>query len=81
MLLNQNKLTEHKTMEFDILHSCIKSTLDLFFTTNNSLVKNVEVISGISDHEIMYIEASLRPRKLKKKTPRKLYLRVYKKQM
>lgn len=79
MLLNQNKFTEHKTMEFDIHHSCIKSTLDLFFTTNNSLVNNVKVISGISDHEIMYIEASPRPRMLKKKPPRKLYLKFYKK--
>lgn len=81
MLLNQNKFTEHKTMEFDIHHSCIKSTLDLFFTTNNSLVKNVEVISGISDHEIMYIEASPRPRKLKKKHLENYILEFTKKQM
>ena len=38
-----------------------ESNLDLFFTNNSSLISNVEVIPGISDHEVVYIEASLRP--------------------
>jgi len=37
------------------------------------LVNKVEVIPGISDHEIVYIESSLRPDKIKK-PPRKVYL-------
>ena len=39
------------------------STLDLFFTKNSTLVANSEVIPSISDHEAIYIEASLRPHK------------------
>ena len=40
-----------------------ESLLDLFFCNNRSLVNTVEVIPGISDHEAVYIEASLRPHK------------------
>ena len=50
-----------------------QSTLDLFFTSNSSLVNKVEIIPGISDHEIVYVESSLKPRKVKK-PPRKIYL-------
>ena len=50
-----------------------QSTLDLFFTSNSSLVNKTEIIPGISDHEIVYIESSLKPRKVKK-PPRKIYL-------
>jgi hypothetical protein len=41
-----------------------KSILDLFFTSNSSLINKVEVIPGISDHEIVYVEASIKPRKV-----------------
>ena len=37
------------------------NTLDLFFTNNNTLVNQVRVIPGISDHEAVVIESSLRP--------------------
>ena len=40
-----------------------ENILDLFFCNNSSLVNTVEVIPGISDHEAVYIEASLRPHK------------------
>ena len=40
-----------------------ENMLDLFFCNNRSLVITVEVIPGISDHEAVYIEASLRPHK------------------
>ncbi|KAK3108516.1 hypothetical protein FSP39_009662 [Pinctada imbricata] len=50
-----------------------KSTLDLFFTSNSSLINKVEIIPGISDHEIVYVESSIKPRKIKK-PPRKIYL-------
>ena len=37
------------------------SILDLFFTSNQTLINKVEVIPGISDHEAVFIESSLRP--------------------
>ncbi|XP_053383306.1 uncharacterized protein LOC128549774 [Mercenaria mercenaria] len=37
--------------------------LDLFFPNNSSLINTTEVIPGISDHEAVYVEASLRPHK------------------
>jgi hypothetical protein len=50
-----------------------ESTLDLFFTSNSSLINKKEVIPGISDHEIVYIEANLKHRKVVK-PPRKVFL-------
>ena len=47
--------------------------LDLFLTNNASLVNKCEVIPGLSDHETVYVEASLRPMS-KKKLPRKVFL-------
>ena len=35
--------------------------LDLFFSNNQSLVNRVDIIPGISDHEVVYVESSLRP--------------------
>ena len=37
------------------------STLDLFLTTNQTLINKVEVVPGISDHEEVFIESSLKP--------------------
>jgi hypothetical protein len=37
------------------------NVLDLFFTNNSTLTNKVEVIPGISDHEAVFIESSLRP--------------------
>ena len=48
-----------------------EAILDLFLTNNATLVNKVEVIPGISDHEAVYIESSLRPDKIKK-LPRKV---------
>jgi len=44
------RITEHSS-----------NILDLFFTNNSSLINTTEVIPGISDHEAVYVEASLRP--------------------
>ena len=41
--------------------------LDLFFTNNETLVNQVRIIPGISDHESVFIESSLRP--MTKKIP------------
>ena len=43
-----------------------ENSLDLSFCNNSSLGNTVEVITGISDHEAVYIEASLRPHKTPK---------------
>ena len=46
--------------------------LELFFTSNQTLINKVEIIPGISDHEAVFIESSLKPMKVK--TPaRKVY--------
>ena len=39
------------------------SILDLFFTNNDTLVNQVRVLPGISDHEAVFKEASHRPMK------------------
>ena len=50
-----------------------ENVLDLFFSNNSSLVNRVEVIPGISDHETVYVESSLRPAKAQT-PPRKVYI-------
>lgn len=40
-------------------------TLDLFITSNPTLVNKVEVIPGFSDHEVVFLEMSLPPREAK----------------
>lgn len=40
-------------------------TFDHFFTTYHSLINKVEVILGISDHETIFTEASLKPLNVK----------------
>ena len=48
------------------------SILDLFLTNNDTLVNQTQVIPGISDHEAVFIESSLRPTK-KSPSPRRVY--------
>ena len=50
-----------------------KNILDLYCTNKPSLGKHNTVISGISDHEIVVIDAALRPQ-FNKKVPRKVYV-------
>ena len=48
------------------------SILELFFTSNDTLVNQTRVIPGISDHEAVFVETSLRP--IKKPTcPRRIF--------
>ena len=49
------------------------NTLDLFFTTNPTLVKTVSVIPGLSDHDIVLAEVNSRPQ-LTKQVPRDIPL-------
>ena len=48
------------------------NTMELFFTSNPTLINKVETIPGISDHEAVFIESSLRPMKVKI-PPRKVF--------
>ena len=38
------------------------------FTNNSTLIDKVVVIQGISDQEVVYVDSSLRPDKIKKTT-------------
>lgn len=49
------------------------NTLDLFITNNESLVNKIIIIPGLSDHDIVYVEADIYPIVHKQK-PRKLLL-------
>ena len=48
------------------------NTLELFFSNNSTLINKVEIIPGMSDHEAVFLESSLRPMKVKT-LPRKVY--------
>jgi len=37
------------------------STLDLFITNNETLISKTQVIPGLSDHEIVYVEGDIKP--------------------
>ena len=48
------------------------NTLDLFFTSYQTLVNKLEVIPEVSDHDAVFIESSLRPMRVKT-PPRKVF--------
>ena len=48
------------------------NTLELFFTSDPTLINKVETIPGISDQEAVFIKSSLRPMKVKI-PPRKVF--------
>ena len=50
-----------------------QNVLDLFFTSNQSLVNRVETIPGMGDHDAVMVESSLRPHKIAKPT-RKVHI-------
>jgi hypothetical protein len=45
--------------------------LDLFFTNNSTLINRVEVIPGVSDHDIVFIDTKVVPCRIKK-SPHKI---------
>jgi hypothetical protein len=49
------------------------NTIDLFLTNNPTLVNKVDTLPGISDHEAVFLEISVRP-KLNKQPRRKVHL-------
>ena len=61
----QNKLLDiHNKFAISQVHmepTRGKNNLDLFFTTNLSLLKNSTVVPGISDHDMVVTDCELRP--------------------
>ena len=46
-----------------------QNILDLFFTTNPTLVENVSIIPGLSDHDIVLAKVNAKP-EISKQVPR-----------
>jgi L-lysine 2,3-aminomutase len=59
--ISKNVFLDQLVLEPTRITETQSNTLDLFFTNNNTLVNQVRVIPGISDHEAVFIESSLRP--------------------
>ena len=49
------------------------NVLDLFLTSNHTLVKNIDVLPGISDHDLVFSEVSTKPVETRQ-PPRSTYL-------
>ena len=56
------------------IHGNTRNILDLVFTNNNTIVNNVKIIPGISDHDIVFFTVNLAPKK-KHLAKRKIYIR------
>ena len=65
-----DKLVHQKLIDLSIAHNLTQmqekltrqdNTLDLYFTTNPSLVKNCTTIPGLSDHAIVVVESDTKP--------------------
>ena len=54
-------------------HTRLNNTLDLFLTNHPSCINKCQPIPGISDHEIVYIDSDIKPRR-KRPVKRKIYL-------
>ena len=50
-----------------------QNILDLFLTTNPTLVDNVSITPGLSDHDIVLIQVNVKPEVLKQ-VPRNIHL-------
>ena len=50
-----------------------ENILDIFFTNRPSLINKCKIRPGLSDHDAVYIESSVRPKKIKP-VPRKIHL-------
>ena len=57
----------------NIRHCITSNTLDLFLTNNISLITRTRVLPGLSDHEMVLIDANIRPQ-IQKQLPRNIYL-------
>ena len=61
----RDSFLDQVVMEPTRITETTSNTLDLFFTSNKTLINKVEILPGISDHEAVYvIDSSLRPMKV-----------------
>lgn len=59
--ISESHFLKQQVTEPTWITTTMSSVLVLFFTDNSSLVNTAKVIPGISDHEAVYVDASLRP--------------------
>jgi len=64
--ISHDHVLEQMVSKHTYITESSQSTLDLIFANNSTFINKVEVILGISDHEVVYVESSLRPDKTKK---------------
>ncbi len=57
----------------NIRHGVTSNILDLFLTNNSSLITRTRVVPGLSDHEMVLIDANMKPT-TQKQQPRNIYL-------
>lgn len=57
----------------NIRHNVTSNILDLFLTNNISLITRTRVLPGLSDHEMVLIDANIKPQ-IQKQLPRNIYL-------
>ncbi len=67
-----NFTTEHQMTQVQHEPSRGNNCLDLYFTTKPSLVKSVNTLPGISDHDIVVVDSDIKPTRVKT-PPRKIY--------
>ncbi|KAK3870887.1 hypothetical protein Pcinc_023913 [Petrolisthes cinctipes] len=57
----------------NIRHGVTSNILDLFLTNNISLITRIRVLPGLSDHEMVLIDANIKPT-TRKQLPRTIYM-------
>ena len=60
----RDSFLDQVVMELTRITDTTSNNLDVFFTSNQTLTNKVEVLPGISDHEAVFIESSLRHMKV-----------------
>ena len=63
LTVTKDRFMEQQVKEPTRITENSETILDLFFTNNETLVNNVQVIPGISDHKAVYVESSLKTTK------------------
>ena len=72
LTIMKDSFLDQVVMEPTRITETTSNILELFFTSNQTLINKVEIIPGIYDHKAVFIESSLKPMKVK--TPaRKVY--------
>ena len=66
-------LHEHTLVQMVDKPTRLNNTLDLFLTTNPTLVNKITTLPGLSDHDAVYVDVNIKPQS-NKQTPRKVYI-------